>query len=119
ALGLDPEVADRVLRCLADLGLPLGHPALREGDALFQGLEEFRQHLGGRLTLTMLRGVGDPIDVHEIDEALMRQALRRLERLDRGGWAPPAGSTGAVAFDSSVARGTDSSPAGEAGLSGH
>ena len=32
-----------------------------------QGLEEFRQHLGGRLTITMLRGVGDPIDVHEID----------------------------------------------------
>jgi 3-dehydroquinate synthase len=117
ALGLSSEVADRVLRCLADLGLPLGHPALRDGDALFQGLEEFRQHLGGRLTLTMLRGVGDPIDVHEIDEALMRKALRRLERLAPAAWTRPAGSPRAVDLDSSVLPGTEST-AGEAGFTG-
>ena len=42
-------------------------------------LEEFRQHLGGRLTLTMLRNVGDPVDVHEIDDDLMRRAIGRLK----------------------------------------
>ena len=72
ALGLPRDDADRVLRCLVDLGFALGHPALRDVNALFEGLEEFRQHLGGRLTLTMLRGVGNPIDVHEIDDRLMR-----------------------------------------------
>ncbi len=36
ALGLPSDVADRVLRCLTDLGLPLGHPALRQGEALFE-----------------------------------------------------------------------------------
>ena len=87
ALGLPGEDAERVLRSLTDLGFALGHPSLRDGEALFQGLEEFRQHLGGRLTLTMLRGVGDPVDVHEIDEALMRQAIGQLERLDPGPWA--------------------------------
>ena len=79
ALGLPGEVADRVLRCLIDLGFDLAHPALSDTKPLFEGLEEFRQHLGGRLTLTMLRGVGDPVDVHEVDDALMRESIARLQ----------------------------------------
>jgi 3-dehydroquinate synthase len=78
ALGLPEVVADRVLRCLGDLGFHLGHPILADTQPLFEGLEEFRQHLGGRLTLTMLRGVGDPVDVHEIDQTLMQEAIARL-----------------------------------------
>ncbi len=72
-------MSDRVLRCLVDLGFDLAHPALGDTKPLFEGLEEFRQHLGGRLTLTMLRGVGDPVDVHEVDDALMRDAIARLQ----------------------------------------
>ena len=75
ALGLPRADADRVLRCLAGLGFALDHPTLDDPDAVFAGLEEFRQHLGGRLTLTMLRGVGDPVDVHEVDDRLMRLAI--------------------------------------------
>ncbi|MDA1163269.1 MAG: 3-dehydroquinate synthase [Planctomycetota bacterium] len=73
--GFPAEDADRVLNCLAQMGLPLDHPALHETDKLFAGLEEFRQHLGGRLTITMLECVGSSIDVHEIDEACMREAI--------------------------------------------
>lgn len=73
--GLSESDADRVLKCLAEMGLPLDHPALHETDELFAGLEEFRQHLGGRLTITMLEAVGKPIDVHEIDESAMRRAI--------------------------------------------
>ncbi len=73
--GLPEADADRVLQCLAKMGLPLDHPALHETDELFAGLEEFRQHLGGRLTITMLEAVGEPIDVHEIDESSMRRAI--------------------------------------------
>ncbi len=79
ALGLSSIVADQVLRCLIDLGFDLGHPALSDTKPLFEGLEEFRQHLGGRLTLTMLRGVGNPVDVHEVDDDLMREAIARLQ----------------------------------------
>ncbi|MDR3637166.1 MAG: 3-dehydroquinate synthase [Isosphaeraceae bacterium] len=78
ALGLPLQDADRVLRCLVDLGFALHHPILSEVDALFEGLEEFRQHLGGRLTLTMLRGVGSPVDVHEVDAGVMRASIDRL-----------------------------------------
>jgi 3-dehydroquinate synthase len=74
-LGLAEGTADRVLRCLAELGFAFDYPALDRREELFAGLEEFRQHLGGRLTLTMLRDVGEPIDVHEVDRERMRQAI--------------------------------------------
>ena len=80
ALGLPRADADRVLRCLAEMGFPLDHPCLRDTEALFAGLEEFRQHLGGRLTITMLRAVGDPVEVHEIDDARMREAIGLVSR---------------------------------------
>jgi 3-dehydroquinate synthase len=78
--GLPKADAARVLRCLRDLGLPLSHPALSRTDELFAGLEEFRQHLGGRLTVTMLEGVARPIDAHEIDLRLMKTAIERVRR---------------------------------------
>lgn len=76
--GLPESSAADVCRCLADLGLPLWDSALRDFDALLIGLEEFRQHLGGRLTVTMLRDIADPIDVHEIDAGAMRAAANKL-----------------------------------------
>lgn len=74
--GLSNQVADRVLHCLQRLGIPLQDPHLHETETLFRGLEEFRQHLGGQLTLTMLRDVGDPVEVHDVDVDRMRQAVR-------------------------------------------
>jgi 3-dehydroquinate synthase len=75
--GLPTEDAERALSCLAALGFQLSHPALLDG-ALFDGLEEFRQHLGGRLTLTMVPQVGRAIDVHEVDRHKMREAIGRV-----------------------------------------
>ena len=83
--GLPEADAGRVLHALRTLGLPLMHPAMTDTDALFDGLEEFRQHLGGRLTLTMLRGIGDPIEVHEVDRDAMTRAIRELAAVERGG----------------------------------
>lgn len=79
-----PEVdAQRVLCCLRELGLQIDHPALHETHRLFAGLEEFRQHLGGRLTLTMLRRIGEKIDVHEIDRPRMLEAIARVAEFIR------------------------------------
>jgi 3-dehydroquinate synthase len=78
--GLAAADAERVLGCLADLGFALGHPAVNGSAALFAGLEEFRQHLGGRLTLTMLQGIGRPLDAHEVDHARMLQAIDEVSR---------------------------------------
>jgi len=71
----------RVCQCLSALGLPLWNDALDDFDHLLAGLEEFRQHLGGRLTVTMLRGVGEPINIHEIDTRGMLKASRELKAI--------------------------------------
>ncbi len=75
ATGLPVEDADRILSCLVTMGFNLSHPLLSDTSVLLDGLEEFRQHLGGRLTITMLRAIGDPVDIHEVDDALMLQAI--------------------------------------------
>ena len=74
-LGLPSVVLDQTLELFDNLQLPIWHDALDE-EAIFDGLEEFRQHLGGELTITMLQHIGHPIDVHEIDQTAMRDAMQ-------------------------------------------
>jgi 3-dehydroquinate synthase len=75
ALGFPAADADRVIACLQNLKLPVGHKLLHHPDALLEGLEEFRQHLGGRLTLTLLRAIGHPVNCHTINPDAMREAI--------------------------------------------
>ena len=79
--GLPRQDAEMAVQCLHDLGIQLWHPCLEPVDRLMQGLEEFRQHLGGRLTITMLRGIGGPINVHEIDALAMKTAIETLGKI--------------------------------------
>jgi 3-dehydroquinate synthase len=82
-IGFIPEQdAERIVALLEQLGLPLWDALLeREGARgleVLQGLEEFREHLGGELTVTMLQGLGSGREVHEIDHARMRSSLAWL-----------------------------------------
>lgn len=97
--GLDSQAAHDICRCLAELGLPLWDDCLEPVERLMTGLEDFRQHLGGRLTVTMLRGIGEPIDVHEIDRAAMVQAIKTLRQL--------AGELGAASLSPRAALGSE------------
>ena len=60
---------NRIINLLQRLGFQLELPELGpEGEAdLFRGLDEFREHLGGRLTITLLKGIGTKMDVHQMD----------------------------------------------------
>nr|BFE97699.1 hypothetical protein GCM10020185_82350 [Pseudomonas brassicacearum subsp. brassicacearum] len=84
ALGLlNDSDTERVLNLLLKLGFCLNPPELILKDALGRsqvllGLEEFRQHLGGQLSIPMLSRIGESVDLHEIDTARMEQALQRL-----------------------------------------
>ena len=78
--GLDRQDALSAVDALIDLHLPIYDSAL-ESTAVFEGLEEFRQHLGGRLTLTMLKGVGSIHTVHEIDRSMMERSIRWLAKI--------------------------------------
>ncbi|CCH00023.1 3-dehydroquinate synthase [Fibrella aestuarina BUZ 2] len=73
--------ADRVLSVLQRLGFDLFHPALAEngGENLRRGLTEFQEHLGGELTITLLDALGQGVEVHEMDTALIQQAIEKLE----------------------------------------
>ncbi len=85
---LSHEAVERVLVLVQKLGFTLFDPLTLENDAagswlLQHGLEEFREHLGGELTITLLAGIGQGVEVHEMDEALLRASL--LELRDRFG----------------------------------
>jgi 3-dehydroquinate synthase len=82
---LDAASADRILALLRKLGFDLFAHELSHLDAehqpmVLKGLEEFREHLGGQLTLTMLRGIGAGVEVHEINLPKMLDALAELPR---------------------------------------
>lgn len=90
-IGLLPAAdVERLVSLMDALGFELWHPALESrcdnGElALMAGLQEFREHLGGRLTLTMLTAIGSARDVHEIDHSRMRMAIEWLKHRSRSG----------------------------------
>lgn len=59
----------------------LEHPA--DEESIFFGLEEFREHLGGELTIMLLEGIGRGVEVHEVDYEVYRQAIPMLEDYDK------------------------------------
>ncbi len=75
---LDDDDVRRVFDVLTGVGFALYDPAL-ESPEVFDGLREFREHLGGELTIQMLRRLGEGFNVHEIDEDLMRCAIDQLK----------------------------------------
>jgi 3-dehydroquinate synthase len=83
-VGLLPEhAAERILDCLQRLGLNLWHDGLDLSDAtgrplFLAGLEEFREHLGGILTITLLRDLGQGVEVHTMDPDLVLAARDEL-----------------------------------------
>jgi len=81
---LEPGLEDRVAALLELLGFDLWHPVLeaRASDGshpLLKGLNEFREHLGGELTITLLEGIGRGIEVHEMDAERVRAAIGWLK----------------------------------------
>jgi 3-dehydroquinate synthase len=42
------------------------------------GLEEFREHLGGELTIMLLQKIGKGLEVHEIDPEILKKASQTL-----------------------------------------
>jgi 3-dehydroquinate synthase len=74
----------RVFRVFHALGLSLYAPELQE-EALLQGLKEFQEHLGGRLTIMLLEKLGKGVEVHEMDQQLIVKALHLLQRWEKQG----------------------------------
>ncbi len=71
-LGLiSADDVEYVVAAIGEVGLPLWHEAMSRRGAdgeleLLDGLEQFREHLGGELTLAMPDGLGSQVDVHDM-----------------------------------------------------
>ncbi len=82
-LGLiSQEEVNRIITLLKNLGFTLYHEKLGENDKLnlWEGLNEFREHLGGQLTITILEKLGKGREIHEVDFELMKQAVDELKK---------------------------------------
>lgn len=78
--------ADRIISVLINLGLKTYHPALDWTDAkgnrrVLAGLDEFREHLGGELTVLLLADLGKGVDVHEFDLTLLEESIEQLREM--------------------------------------
>ena len=74
---------DRILRLLEQLGFSLWVGELLHADedgklVVLEGLEEFREHLGGELTITLLRAIGQGFEVHEMNVPKVLAAIHEL-----------------------------------------
>jgi 3-dehydroquinate synthase len=81
---LEEGLETRVCALLEHLGFRLWHPALESQKldgtyAVIEGLREFREHLGGELTITLLEGIGRGIEVHAMDETRILEAIGWLK----------------------------------------
>ena len=74
---LQEQVAQEAINLLQQFDLPVSHPMMYE-DELLEGIEEFREHLGGRLTILLLENIGKPVEVHELPESIVQSAIQSL-----------------------------------------
>jgi len=83
-IGLLPEpVAERILGIIQRLGFELFAPIRQiRGPSgrqdMLDGLEEFREHLGGRLTIPMIRAPGERLEVHEMEGPVVKASFEEL-----------------------------------------
>jgi len=70
------HILDVMISIGFDLTLPV--ESSNEIQSLLDGIEEFREHLGGQLTITLISDLGVKHDVHTIDMELMAKAVLKL-----------------------------------------
>jgi 3-dehydroquinate synthase len=74
----------RILDFLEGVGFSLHVPEMEgslsrsDPKSLLHGLTEFREHLGGRLTITLLSGIGRGVEVHHMDDEKIRESIAAL-----------------------------------------
>ena len=80
---LDAAAGERILTLIERIGFETYHPdLLSEGKtgepAILEGLEEFREHLGGELTVTLVPQIGHKLEVHEMNRQHILEAVTVL-----------------------------------------
>ena len=81
---LDAASTERALRLLELLGFELYANELLHADSgnsliVLEGLEEFREHLGGALAITLLKRIGQGFEVHEMSLPKVIESIYELQ----------------------------------------
>lgn len=76
---LEKSSTDRILELLVDVGFELNCPELDQLD-IKSSLEEFREHLGGVLCITLLTSIGSSLEANDIDIMLMENCLAAIKK---------------------------------------
>ena len=80
-VGLIPvQLMDQIIKVMQQIGFDLQIPVKTDAETneLLNGIQEFREHLGGELTITLINGIGKKHDVHHIDLEVMKEAITTL-----------------------------------------
>ena len=72
------ETLLRILNLIKGLGFELYVPELTSRKVL-DGLREFQEHLGGKLTIMLLEGIGKGVEIHEMDATKVAAAAAMLK----------------------------------------
>jgi 3-dehydroquinate synthase len=79
---LEDETAEQILALIEGVGFSIFDADLDQEEqglpVILRGLEEFREHLGGELTITLVPEIGRKIEVNEMDEAEVLGAMAEL-----------------------------------------
>jgi 3-dehydroquinate synthase len=78
---LSDSDCQRIIKLLIKLGFDIVHPLMEVNDSrspILLGLEEFREHLGGELTIMLLKKIGVGLEVHEINPEILINASQTL-----------------------------------------
>ena len=76
------EKAERIIELLIKFGFEITNPLLEikdENSEILKGLQEFREHLGGQLTVMLMADIGIGEEVHDLNFLLLKQASKKLE----------------------------------------
>ena len=77
---ISEEDLQYILDVMIAIGFDLSLPVQSNDkiEQLLNGIEEFREHLGGQLTITLISDLGVKHDVHTVDMELMSKAITKL-----------------------------------------
>jgi 3-dehydroquinate synthase len=84
----------RIIDLMMVLGFDITHPQMKiedENSPLIAGMNEFREHLGGKLTIMLLKEIGKGEEVHELDIELLKKSSEWINK-NRTAWTALTGN---------------------------